>query len=289
MKQLVPVHYPGKIFAGDRARHPLKLLPQDRGICPTEVVQRHSGRSDKEQRLTTHLHSVQVPAQHFAAFEKRDCQNMHTQKQQPRNVNREDYPAMSADEPMPLRKGQGEVQEESSLKQSSRDVPPVNGRIKSVQFSRVMERVGNERDQTEDIKVSRARRGPAPQQNIQPDAKIDKSNQAKPVVLRSVGRNRNEHHIDRDRLPSQGKRSLRPGAYTIQFAGSSRCGICLSLVNRGELVAIRDTGPRSGSANFDSISGKSALMLDPPHSVVWNLELTLSLKIITGVNHGSSG
>ncbi len=30
-------------------------------------------------------------------------------------------------------------------------------------------------------------------------------------------------------------------------------------------------------------------MLDPPHSVVWNLELIFSLEVITGINHGSSG
>jgi hypothetical protein len=55
------------------------------------------------------------------------------------------------------------------------------------------------------------------------------------------------------------------------------------------LIANLDTGSSSGSADFDSISGKSALMLDPPHAVVWNLKLTLSLKVIAGVNHGSSG
>ena len=162
-------------------------------------------------------------------------------------------------------------------------------RIKPVQFSGVMERVGNERNQAENIKVSRARRGPASQQNVQPDAKIDKTDQAQPVVLRAVGRNWNQHHIYRHRLPHQRVRSFRPSAYAIQFAGPSSCGICLPLIDCGELITHLDAGSGSRSANLDSISGKLALMLDPPHSVVWNLELTLSLKVITGINHGSGG
>ncbi len=157
---------------------------------------------------------------------------------------------MPADEPMPLRKGQGKMQKQSRLEQSSRDVAPINRRIKSVEFSGVMERVGNERDQAENIKLGRARRGPAPQQNIQPNAKIDKANQAQPVVLRPLGRNRNQHHIHRHRLPYQGVGGLRPRSYAIQFAGSSGRSIYLALVDGGKLIPDFDAGSSAGSANL---------------------------------------
>ena len=142
-----------------------------------------------------------------------------------------------------------------------------------------MERVENERNQAEGIKVRRTRRGPASQQYIQPDAKIDQANQAQPVVRRPLCRNRNQHHIHRHRLPYQGIRSLRPGAHTIQFAGSSGCIIYRMLANRGELITHLDPRTSSRAASLDSVSRKLPVMLDPPNSVLRNLKLAFGLKV----------
>src|SRR6202049_1145626 len=71
--------------------------------------------------------------------------------------------------------------------------------------------------------------------------------------------------------------------------GARGCGTYFVLVDCGELIANLDASASTRSAPVDSVGGKSALMLDPPHAVVWNLELPLRRQVITGVNHGSRG
>jgi hypothetical protein len=75
----------------------------------------------------------------------------------------------------------------------------------------------------------------------------------------------------------------------MQFASLSGGSAYRVLVDRGKLISDLNAGSSARSAEFDSIGGESALMLDPPYSIVWNLELTLSLEVITGINHGSGG
>ncbi len=80
---------------------------------------------------------------------------------------------MLADELPLFRKGQNKMQEECWLQKPSSDVDPVDCPIEIVQLSGVLERIEDKRHQAENVKVSRARRGPAPQENIDSNAEVD--------------------------------------------------------------------------------------------------------------------
>ncbi len=60
-----------------------------------------------------------------------------------------------------LGKGQNKVQKQCRLQDPGNDVAPVNRPVKVVQFAGVLERIRNERNQAEDVKMRRTRGGPS--------------------------------------------------------------------------------------------------------------------------------
>ena len=109
-----------------------------------------------------------------------------------------------------LWKGQDKMQKQRGLEQAGDDIAPVNAPIESVEFSGVVERIKNKRSQTENIKMQRTGRSPAPQQHIQADSKIDCRYQPQPDVERTFCGNQNYVGIQRYRLPRQRVSDLRP-------------------------------------------------------------------------------
>jgi hypothetical protein len=61
------------------------------------------------------------------------------------------------------------------------------------------------------------------------------------------------------------------------------------LINGGQLIADLDACTCSWASGFHAGRGKRTLMLDPPYTVVWNLELPFGLKVVPGVNHRGRG
>src|SRR6202022_4698627 len=139
-------------------------------------------------------------------------------------INCADDPRMLADKAAFLREGQDEMQEQRGLEQPGRNVAPVDGPVKLVQFSAEFEGVENERDQAEHIEVRGTRRRPASQQDIKADAQVDQGDEPKPEVQRALGGNQDDGRIQRDGLPYQGISRLRP------------CSYAENLRNRGAVV-----------------------------------------------------
>ena len=104
------------------------------------------------------------------------------------------------------------MQKDRRLKDRRDYVTPVDRPVKFVQLAGVLERVGNERHQAEDVEVRRARRGPAPQQYVNSDAEINQRDQPEPIVERTLSRDENDFRIQRNRVPNKRVAGLRPDA-----------------------------------------------------------------------------
>src|SRR5207249_12215456 len=98
---------------------------------------------------------------------------------------------MLADELPLFRKGQNKMQEECWLQKPSSDVDPVDCPIEIDQLSGVLERIEDKRHQAENVKVSRSRRGPPPQENIDSNAEVDEGDSPQPAIQRAIRRNQN--------------------------------------------------------------------------------------------------
>src|ERR1051325_4708534 len=73
------------------------------------------------------------------------------------------------------------MQQQSRCKQSRHNPGPIHFVIKRIQFSAVVERAENERHETKDVKMDRARRIPSLPQNKKSDEEIKQS--GKPQIV----------------------------------------------------------------------------------------------------------
>src|SRR5207237_3664253 len=167
------------------------------------------------------------------------------------------------------------MQEQSRLEEPRDYIAPVNRLVKLIKFSRVLERIENERDQTEDVKVRGTRCGPAPQQDIHSNAKIDQRDQPQPLVQRALDRNQDDHAIQRNGCSLQGVRSLRPRAGSVQLMNQSCCAVHLVLIYRQYYVAIPDARLICWTVSFYTVGGQVPVALNPPDTIVGNLEFAL--------------
>src|ERR1700691_2467653 len=90
-----------------------------------------------------------------------------------------------------LGKDENEMQEKSRLQHSGTDVAPVDCPVEIVQLAGVLEGIGNERDEAENVEVRRAGSSPAAQQNVESNAEVNECDQPQPVVERTLRRNQN--------------------------------------------------------------------------------------------------
>src|SRR5262249_24808405 len=152
-----------------------ETVPQDNcGYCETESQMQH-------------LQAVQVPAQDLGGFEQGDGDDAEREQHGGQQVNKCQQPRLLDQTSALLRKREGEVQEKRSLQQLCSHIGPEDNPIEGVQLACVMERVKDERNQAEDIKVGRLGRRPAAEQYIQPDAQIDQGNQSHALMQGVVG------------------------------------------------------------------------------------------------------
>ncbi len=172
-----------------------------------------------------------------------------------RQVNHRQQPGTLAHNLAFLGKRKNEVQEQRRLQHSGGDVAPIDDPVEIVQLAGVLEGISDERDETENIEVRRAGSGPAAQQDVEPDAKIDERNQSQPVVERAFRGNQNHAGIERHRLPEQGIRGLGPDAVAVELALQPGQVLNFLPVDGNQLVARLDApfGPRS--VGVDPVSG----------------------------------
>ena len=188
-----------------------------------------------------------------------------------------------------FRKSEDEVEKQGWLQNSGGDVAPINDPVEIVQLAGVLERIGNERDDAENVEMRRPGSGPAAQQDVESDAEIDQRNQPQPVVERALGRNQNDAGIQWDRLPEQGIVGFRPDAGSVELALQSRHILDILPVDRHQLVAGFNAASCPGTVGIDPVGGEVSALFYPPDAVVGNQELPLGVEIEASENDRSHG
>ena len=207
------------------ARDPLQLLPQNCGAGVLVAVPEHDGGGQKVQRSVGHFHTVEVPAQPLAGLQPLHGGDVCGQQQCSRQIDQGQKPGMFAHRLAFFREGENEVEKQGRLQHSGSDVAPINRPIEIVQLAGVLEGIGNEGDEAENVEMRGTGSGPAAQQDVEADAEIDKRNQPQPVVERPLGGNKNDAGIEWNRLPEQGIFGFRPDAGAVELALQSRHGL----------------------------------------------------------------
>ena len=74
---------------------------------------------------------------------------------------------------------QGKMHEQRRLQRVRDDVRPENRPVERIELARILQRVQRKRNQAEQVKMRGARGGPAPEQNVDADGKIDQADDPK--------------------------------------------------------------------------------------------------------------
>ena len=184
-----------------------------------------------------------------------------------RQVRQSEQPWTLAHKLPLLGKRQNKMQEQCRLQDPRDDVAPVNDPIEIVQFAGVLERIRDERNQAENVKVRGARRGPAPQQNVHADSQINQGDQPQPNIQRAVGRNQNHARIQRHRLPDQRVRGLRPDARMVELAFQPGGVLDFLAIDRNQLVAGLDAAFAPARSDR-TVGDQASILFGPAHAVV---------------------
>src|SRR3984893_5214158 len=105
-----------------------------------------------------------------------------------------------------VRKADSEVQEEGWLQCLRHHIAPV----KDAQLARRSEAVQYKGSQAKDIEVDRFRRGPPPEQDIDPDAQVDQSDKPQPLIDGPVLRLQNHLDVEPGRAVQIDRLRYRP-------------------------------------------------------------------------------
>src|SRR5882757_1779685 len=109
------------------------------------------------------------------------------------------------------------MQEQRRLQESGYHVAPQNDPIKLVQLARIFEGVIDKRNEAEDVEMEGARRRPPSQEDVHPNAEVDQSNKAKPIVCRAVGRFQHDNRVEWNASAEKGIGRLGPYTPTVNL------------------------------------------------------------------------
>ena len=137
-------------------------------------------------------------------------------------IRQSKHPRPLANELPPFGKRQNKVQEQGRLQDPGNDIAPVNYPIEVIQFAGVLERIGDERNQAENIEVRGSGCGPATQQDVDADAQVNQGNQAQRIIQRAICGSQDDVGIQRHRLADQRVGRLGPNARVVELAHQSR-------------------------------------------------------------------
>jgi hypothetical protein len=151
------------------------------------------------------------------------------------------------------------VQEERRLQRFGDDVGPEDGPVQSIELGGVLERVERERDQAEEIKMRRAGRAPAAQQDVKTDDEINKTDQAQTYFKAAIERlgNHFDRRIEGNAVASDAVVNLTvcagaiKGALQIGNAGDGRGIRVRRSGNSGGQIAYADDGALAGLVGQD--------------------------------------
>ena len=190
-----------------------------------------------------------------------------------------------------LGKNHREMDEQGGLKQPGHDVAPINHPVEWIQFAAVVERIQNEGEQTENIKMYGARRIPALDENEHPDEEIEKAGDAEVVFERRriVGVRRNQLRI-KCRVPALDFiREFCPLTRAKEHLRDLRRAVDWNAAHAFDVV----TGPNPAlvrrRARGDMPSLHAGRRIEPGDAVIWRREDFALLEIKGGKNDGSYG
>src|SRR5579862_8761715 len=178
------------------------------------------------------------------------------------------------------------MQEQRRLQQPRRDVGPEDDPIEVVQLSGVVERVKDERDQAENVKVRALRRGPAAQQDVNTDTQVHQRNYAQRQKQRAIRGGEDERSFKGNAVAHQRISRLRPDTHRVELTLESADVSDVLALNGYQAVAGLDAGLLSGTVGLDPLRFQLTAGLDPPNPVVRRNIFTIFLKIYPGKDHG---
>ncbi|HWO30352.1 MAG TPA: hypothetical protein VNO32_16280, partial [Candidatus Acidoferrum sp.] len=90
-------------------------------------------------------------------------------------------------------------------------------------------------------------------------------------------------------MPHQRIGRFGPHTVAVELPLQTRNILDFLSIDGNELIARLDAAPGAGSAGIDAVSGESAIMFDPPDSVIGNRRFQFGIKIEAGEYNRSHG
>src|SRR5450755_3668458 len=194
---------------------------------------------------------------------------------------------MPGNEFPPFRKGQYEMQEQSRLQQPGNFIGPQHGPIETVELADIMQRVEDERDQAENVKMRGTDGRPTPHQHVESNAQVDEGDQPQPIVHGPLGGYQDHFHIQRNRAADQRVGRLRPYSGVIEPVRNRRRRVHPAAVDADNLVPAPDSSALRWPTGLQSIRRQMAVPLHPPGAIVWNCVLMIDFVVETSEQYRS--
>ena len=234
------------------AGEPLELLAFEGGFGLAIVHVEDGGGEDIEERLMAGGNLVETVAQQFGCRPKLDGHDLEGDDRGSRQINQGHEPAAALT--MFGGKSEGEVQKEGWLQRVRADFAPVDDPIELVQLAGGPEGVEDERNQAEDIEVGGVGGGPASEQDVETDAKIDQRDEAEALVDAAILHVEDDGDIGQaDAVAHEGVVDGVVGAGSPDFAGQVSADRCRLFVSGDEQIAGLDAGTFAGAVGWDAL------------------------------------
>ncbi len=177
------------------------------------------------------------------------------------------------------------MEKERRLQGGRRNIAPIDDPVEIREPVGVFKGIEDERRQAEKIEVGGAGRGPAAEEDIEPDPEIDQRDKAEALVQAVVGRIENDWVFNTYATPLDGvgRRSVRFGAKHLPI----EAGYMLRRVPVGfdEHIADCDAGFLAGAAGQHTVGAKAPVALKPRHSIDRGLLFRLLREVDPGENN----
>ena len=159
------------------------------------------------------------------------------------------------------------MEEQRRLQRSGQNPAPVDSPVKAVQLAGVVKRVKNKRGQAKDVKMSRTRSGPPPEQDVESDGEIDQRNQPQTLVLAAIRRFNNHRCMDRNARPDEEVVHMAPGAGSKPLPGQVRDAGSTNTIGRNQQIPGLDPCSIRRPVDRDPLRLQTARRFLPNHQV----------------------
>jgi hypothetical protein len=128
--------------------------------------------------------------------------------------------------------------------------------------------------------------GPAPQQDVHADAKIDQRDQPQSGIERAICGSENQRRFQRNTLTNKRVGRLRPDAHAVNLALQSADIGYVVVLHCNQQVTRLDARFLAGSVDIHALGTQMSAFFHPPNAIVRRGIFAVFLKINAGQNDG---